>query len=296
MTFGIGEFYSLSSAFIWAVAVILFKKSGESLNPFALNLFKNVLALTLLGLTIAVLAPHPPQLPMLALPTILVSGFLGIGVGDTLYLRALNAIGASRMAVSQTLYSPFVIALSAAFLGERLRDGQWLGVAFVLSGILLVTYVRNAGLSQVDTRLLRVGAAVGVLSVLLMAIGVVLAKPMLEQYDFLWVVWLRLVGGLLGMGGVIAWRWNALAIVAEYRRVRQWPLIVAASFTGTYLSMLVWLAGYKYTHASVAAVLNETATLFIVLLAVVFLHERVGPRQVTGIALALGGVLLVVAG
>ena len=60
--------------------------------------------------------------------------------------------------------------------------------------------------------------------------------------------------------------------------------------------MLVWLAGYKYTHASVAAVLNETATLFIVLLAVVFLHERVGPRQVTGIALALGGVLLVVAG
>lgn len=296
MTFGIGEFYSLSSAFIWAVAVILFKKSGESLNPFALNLFKNVLALTLLGLTIAVLAPHPPQLPMLALPTILVSGFLGIGVGDTLYLRALNAIGASRMAVSQTLYSPFVIALSAAFLGERLRGGQWLGVAFVLSGILLVTYVRNAGLSQVDTRLLRVGAAVGVLSVLLMAIGVVLAKPMLEQYDFLWVVWLRLVGGLLGMGGVIAWRWNALAIVAEYRRVRQWPLIVAASFTGTYLSMLVWLAGYKYTHASVAAVLNETATLFIVLLAVVFLHERVGPRQVTGIALALGGVLLVVAG
>lgn len=296
MTFGIGEFYSLSSAFIWAVAVILFKKSGESLNPFALNLFKNVLALTLLGLTIAVLAPHPPQLPMLALPTILVSGFLGIGVGDTLYLRALNAIGASRMAVSQTLYSPFVIALSAAFLGERLRGGQWLGVAFVLSGILLVTYVRNAGLSQVDTRLLRVGAAVGVLSVLLMAIGVVLAKPMFEQYDFLWVVWLRLVGGLLGMGGVIAWRWNALAIVAEYRRVRQWPLIVAASFTGTYLSMLVWLAGYKYTHASVAAVLNETATLFIVLLAVVFLHERVGPRQVTGIALALGGVLLVVAG
>ena len=296
MTFGIGEFYSLSCAFIWAVAVILFKKSGESLNPFALNLFKNLLALALLGLTIAVLAPHPPRLPMLALLTILVSGFLGIGIGDTLYLRALNAIGASRMAVSQTLYSPFVIALSAAFLGEHLRGGQWLGVAFVLSGILLVTYVRTAGLSQIDARLLRVGAAVGVLSVLLMAIGVVLAKPMLEQYDFLWVVWLRLVGGLLGMGGVIAWRWNALAILAEYRRVRQWPLIVAASFTGTYLSMLVWLAGYKYTHASVAAVLNETAALFIVLLAVVFLHERVGRRQVAGIALALGGVLLVVAG
>lgn len=294
MSFGLGEFFSLSCALAWAVAVVLFKKSGESLGPFALNLFKNALALLLLGATILVFAPHWPTLPFSALAIVLLSGFLGIGAGDTFYLRSLNAIGASRMAVSQTLYSPFVIALSAAFLGERLRGGQWLGVVFVLAGILLVTYERDPAISAVDARALRVGAATGVFSVLLMAMGVVLAKPMLERYDFLWVVWLRLVGGLLGMAGVLAWRRNAADLMAEYRRVRHWPQIVAASFTGTYLSMLLWLAGYKYTKASVAAVLNETAALFIVLLAVVFLHERVGRRQLAGIGLALCGVVLVV--
>ncbi|GAC1622418.1 MAG: hypothetical protein NVS9B10_06340 [Nevskia sp.] len=296
MTFGIGEVFSLSCALVWAVAVILFKKSGESLNPFALNLFKNTLALSLLGLTIAVFSPRLPPIPPPALALILLSGLLGIGVGDTLYLRALNRIGASRMAVAQTLYSPFVIALSAAFLGERLHLLQWSGVVLVLAGILLVTYVRDAALSAVDTRSLRVGAATGVLAMLLMAIGVVLAKPKLETFDFLWVVSLRLVGGLIGLAGVVAVRRNAAALVAEYRRVRHWPQIVAGSFAGTYLSMLLWLAGYKYTRASIAAVLNETAAVFMLLLAVLFLHEQVGRRQIAGIALALGGVLMVVTG
>ncbi len=296
MTFGIGEFFSLSCAFVWAVAVVLFKKSGESLGPFALNLFKNFLALILLGATVFAVSPQWPQLPMPAIALILLSGFLGIGAGDTLYLRSLNAMGASRMAVAQTLYSPFVIGLSAAFLGERLATAQWLGVILVLSGIVLVNYVRDAGIDAADARALRRGAATGVVAMLLMAIGVVLAKPMLERYDFLWVVWLRLVGGLLGMVGVIAWRRNLATLLIEYRRVRHWPTIVAGSIAGTYLSMLLWLAGYKYTRASIAAVLNETAALFIVLLAVMFLHEKVRGRQLAGIALALGGVLLVVAG
>lgn len=296
MAFGIGEVLSLACAFVWAVAVILFKKSGESLNPFALNLFKNLFALALMALTIAAISPAWPSIPPAALALILLSGLLGIGLGDTLYLQALNRIGASRMAVAQTLYSPFVIALSAAFLGERLHLLQWSGVVLVLGGILLVTWIRDPGTSRVDARALRRGAATGVLAMLMMAIGVVMAKPQLEVHDFLWVVALRLVGGLLGMAVVITRRRLLPTLAAEYRRVRHWPQVVAGSFAGTYFSMMLWLGGYKYARASIAAVLNETAAVFIVLLAVLFLHERVGRRQLAGVGLALSGVLLVVTG
>jgi len=296
MTFGIGELFSVSCAFVWAIAVVLFKKSGESLNPFALNLFKNTFALALLVLTIAVVSPVPQNFPPSAIALIMISGLLGIGAGDTLYLRALNRIGASRMAVAQTLYSPFVIALSAAFLGERLHGPQWLGVALVLGGILLVTYVRDRAMSAVDSDSLRKGALTGVGAMLLMAVGVVLAKPKLEVYDFFWVVSLRLVGGLIGMLAVVAIRRNGAALIEEYRRVRHWPQIVAGSFAGPYLSMMLWLAGYKYTRASIAAVLNESAAVFMVVLAVLFLHESVGRQQIVGIALALAGVMLVVTG
>lgn len=294
MNFGIGEFYSLSCALVWAIAVVLFKKAGESLSPFALNLFKNTLAASLLGLTMLFVSPTVPALPPLSLLLILLSGWLGICLGDSYYLRALNQIGASRMAVAQTLYSPFVIGLSALFLGEHLRGPQWLGASLVLLGVALVTWSRDPTRSAIDTRSLRVGTAIGVLSVLLMAIGIVIAKPMLALHDFLWVVWLRLIGGLIGMALIVAWRRNGPAVLAEFLSVRHWPQVIAGSIAGSYLSMLLWLAGYKYTNASVSAVLNETAAVFIVLFAVLFLHERVQPRQCAGIALAMLGVALVV--
>ena len=187
-----------------------------------------------------------------------------------------------------------VIVLSAVVLHERLHGLQWLGAGFVLGGIVLVTWTRDAAMSAVDARRLRSGAALGVLSVLLMAIGIVMAKPMLALHAFLWVVWLRVLAGVAGLLVVVAIRRNAGALLAEYRAVRHWPQVIAGSVAGTYLSMMLWLAGYKYTSASVAAVLNETAAVFIVLLAVLFLHEQVGGRQIAGIVLAMLGVSLMV--
>ena len=77
--------------------------------------------------------------------------------------------------------------------------------------------------------------------------------------------------------------------------MRHWPHIIAGAIIGTYLSMMLWLAGYKYTKASIAAVLNELAAVFIVVLAVLFLKERTTPRQIGGTLLAIAGVVLVVA-
>ena len=291
---GLGEAYSLGCALAWGIAVVLFKKSGESLAPFALNLFKNTLGALLMLLTILGLQGMAwPPIPLADLLLILFSGLIGIAVGDTLYFRALNAIGASRMAAAQTLYSPFVIGLSLLFLGERLRPLQFIGVACVLAGIFLVTYVRNAG--AVEARVLLRGVLTGVLSVFVMAVGIIIAKPMLEQHDFLWVVFLRIAAGVGGMLLVVAWRRNAGELMAAYRAVRHWPQVLSGAVMGTYISMMLWLAGYKYTQASIAAVLNELAAVFILLFAVLFLRERVTPRQIAGVLLAMLGVVGVVA-
>ena len=49
---GWGEFFALSSALSWALAVILLRRSGESLGAFELNLFKNCFGLVLMVPTI----------------------------------------------------------------------------------------------------------------------------------------------------------------------------------------------------------------------------------------------------
>jgi len=47
----LGEIYSLTCAVIWG-CVILFRKSGETIAPVALNLFKNTVALLLFLVTL----------------------------------------------------------------------------------------------------------------------------------------------------------------------------------------------------------------------------------------------------
>ena len=43
-----GEILSLSSAFFWALAVVIMKKIGEKVHPVTLNLFKNTFGATFL--------------------------------------------------------------------------------------------------------------------------------------------------------------------------------------------------------------------------------------------------------
>jgi drug/metabolite transporter (DMT)-like permease len=230
----------------------------------------------------------PPEAVLLAF----FSGFLGIGVGDTLYFRALNDVGASRMAVAQTMYSPFVIVLSSLYLAERLGALQMAGVALVIGGILLVNYA--PGGAPLDRRALRRGLIEATLAVLAMAAGVVMAKPLLERHDFLWIVMLRIAGGLLGMLLFMPSARDLAGMRAAFAGVRHWPHVIAGSVVGTYISMLLWLAGYKYTQASIASVLNEMAAVFILVLAAMFLHDRLRPSQLAGSAVAIAGVLLVV--
>jgi drug/metabolite transporter (DMT)-like permease len=293
VNFGLGEFYSLVCALTWATAVIIFKKSGEHLPPFALNLVKNAIVLPMFLVTLLVFeGARLPSIPGAHVGLLLLSGALGIALGDTLYFRALNAIGASRMAAAQALYSPFVILLSLTVLGERLAGWQFAGVGLVLVGIGLVTWTRSQSIA--DRRILWGGVAWAVVAVFAMAVGVVMAKPMLEQHSFLWAVTIRIVGGLLGMLALAAVRREFSALWRAWRGVTHWPIIVLGGFVGTYVSMMFWLAGYKYTQASIAAVLNELAAVFILPLAAIFLHERIQPRQALGVLVALGGVALVV--
>ena len=284
----LGEMLSIGSALAWATAVIIYKRLGETLPPLTLNLVKNLLVLGMLALTVLVLGTAPPRLDALGLGVTLLSGVLGMAFADSLYFAALNRLGASRAGIIGNLYSPFVIGLSVLFLGESMRPLQWLGFALVSAGVLVVSRARGhaAGL---DRRRLRQGVALGIAAIFLMAAAIVLVKPWLGGQPVLWIVLLRTLGGLLGLLALFAWRREAPWRLLSGRRVR-WPLLLLAAFIGQYLAVLMWVAGYKYAPATVAAILNETSSAFIVLLAALLLREPLGARKLLGVVCTLAGV------
>jgi len=286
---GIGEACSIGSALAWSGGVIIYKRLGETLAPLQLNLLKNLIVLALIAPTLA-LTPGLawPSLPLPAVMLTLLSGILGIAIADTLYFRALNAIGAARVGIIGNLYSPFVIALSFAFLSERLNPLQGVGFVLVSTGVLLVSGQR-AGKPLAPEQLRR-GLVYGVAAVLLMAVAIVMVKRVLEGQPLLWVVALRLIGGVLGLAVLFAWRGQPLLPETHAAPRLRWGVLFAGALLGQYISMMLWLAGYKYTKASVAAILNESSSIFIVVLAWLFLHEGMSVRKLAGVTCTLSGV------
>jgi len=286
-----GQTLALLTAVIWALAVILFKKSGETFHPLGLNIFKNVLAGILFLPTMwlmggSLIRPVPAQEYLL----LMLSGILGIGLGDTFFFKSLNRMGAGLSAIVVCLYSPFIIALSILWLGERLSPLQGAGALIIVSAVLLTSrFHRTENIARGD---LLWGIFWGVLSTAATAVGIVMIKPLLTRSPLLWALQIRLFGGLVGLFAAAALFPSGRRSLATLTSKRGRGYMISGALVGTYLAMLIWLAGMKYTQASIAAALNQTSTIFVFIFAALLLHEPITARRTTAIILAFSGAVL----
>jgi len=290
-----GETFALLTAVVWAIAVILFKKSGESVHPIALSLFKDILAVVLLVPTIFLFGTgfrhHASADDYLLL---LFSGVLGIGLGDTLFFFSLNMLGAGLSAIVDCLYSPFIIVLSVLWLDERLTILQAVGAVLIISAVLTVTREKSAG--NISGKHLFWGIVLGASAMAANALGIVMVKPLLERSPLLWATEVRLVGGCFVLALVMLIYPRRRMVLNSLLKSRNWKYTIPGSFAGAYLSMILWLAGMKFAPASIAAALNQTSNIFIFIFAALLLREPINLQRTIGIVLAVVGAFLVTFG
>lgn len=291
----LGQLCALLAPLAWSVAVILFRRSANA-SALSLNLFKNVFAFVLLSATLLVLrVPIPVDRPWQDWARLAVSGVLGLAIADTLLFSALRRIGAGRLAIVDTVYAPMVVLLSFVFLDERLGPSFFAGAAAVLAGVWVAGRGHPEGTSTVaETRSIAVGMALGATAILGTATGVVIAKPVLENAHLVEVTWTRL---LFGIAGLLLWTaatGRGREAAESFRPSPLWRTLVPGAFFGAYLSLMLWLGGFKWADASVAAVLNQMATVYLLILARVVLGEDIRARQVAGGLVAALGALWIV--
>ena len=129
-------------------------------------------------------------------------------------------------------------------------------------------------------------------AIFMMALGIVMVKEILETRPFLWTVELRLAGGVAGMLFFILAQGRWQSMKENFRQPQPWGTVITASFLASYLSLILWLAGYKLIDASVASILNQTNAAFILLFAWLILGEHMGRRKLIGVSLTIVGVLI----
>jgi len=287
-----GEILSLLSAVLWGLAVILFRKSGEKVHPLSLNAFKNILAIILLVPTMMIFNETLfLKVPVLTYGILALSGFIGIGIGDTLLFASLNRLGAGRTGIVVCMYSPFIIMLSLIFLKEHLTLLQIFGATLIIFAVLIATSEREV--RPIDKSRLLSGVLLGVLASAAAAVGVIIMKPVLEQSPLLWATQIRLFGGMVALVAIIAFHPQRKILMHSLTRTKSWKYTISGSVVGAYIAMVVWLGGMKFAQASVASALNQTSTIFIFIFAGIFLKEPMDIKRTIGIILAFTGSFLV---
>ncbi len=290
----LGEICAVSAALTWSVSVVLFKRS-EDASPQAINLFKNVSASLLLALTLPVFGLGL-ELDRSASDwaLLITSGVLGIAVADTLVFMALRRLGAGLLAVVDCIYAPVIVTLGVFVLGERLSPAFFAGALLVVGGVFLASLSSARGVRRVAlSRDVKRGILYGVTGIAAMAVGVVLAKPVLERGHLVEVSLVRLLAGVMGQ---LLW----MTLVPSQRPALKvlvpapvWRTLLPASFLGSYVAMLLWLGGFKWTSASTASVLNQLSSVFTLALARFYLKEPVSGRRALGAAAAVAGAAII---
>lgn len=291
-----GELAALTAACFWALASVLYSRVGTKIPPILLNLIKGLVAIALLLLTILLRGQLLPEIDLQPLSLLLISGMVGLGLGDTAFFTTLQNLGPRRTLLMETLAPPLTAIFAWIFLGETISATAWCGILLIILGVAWVIAERVEGGSG-DRRHYLQGISWALVAELCQATGATLSRQALITTTIspLWSTLLRLVGGTF-----ILLLWLAIARPKWQLSRRSWEggrsprtliTIFLAILFGTYFGIWLQQTAFKFTAVGIAQALSATSPLFVLPLAV-WMGDKLSFRSVLGVVLALIGIAL----
>lgn len=283
----LGIFAALGSAASWALGSILFKRLGESISSPAMTLAKEIVSVALLGAALVLVGFQ--NVDANALLLLVLSGLLGIALGDTFFFAALQDLGPVAVVVLLTLGQVFTVVLAVIVLGEWPSLAAWMGIGLVVSGVAVVLHAKTSGQQQASKRR---GIALGLASVACTAVSMIIAKKGLDSVSALQATFLRMLAGTVGLllTGLATGQLQRWA--TPFRDVQLATRFLVAVAVVTFGGFWLGLAAIKYVDVSIANTLISIDAVFVLPLAAVFLKEKITWTAIAGAAMAAVGVVM----
>ena len=135
----IGFFAAISAVFSWTFACSIWRRESENLLPRQINIYKNVLA-SIIFLPVVLTISWLSDLNSIFI--LIISGIIGIAIGDTLYINSLKIIG-TRKTLSFEALTPIIATIAATLsINEIYPQKVWIG-SFIVSFSLFMIVRQN---------------------------------------------------------------------------------------------------------------------------------------------------------
>ncbi len=176
------DLLALGAAACWALASLLSVSPSRHLGAFAFTRWR-MLMVALMLWAVALATGGWRSLVPEAWGVMVLSGLIGIFIGDTALFAAMNRLGPRRSGVLFATHAMFSALLGLWLLGERMNQqaawGSALTVAGVMSAILFGRNKEDEHVWEADHGHVGTGVALGLLAALCQALGSLIAKPVM---------------------------------------------------------------------------------------------------------------------
>ena len=293
----LGATCALASGCAWALGAVLFKKLSEAFPPVVLTFCKGLCSL--LFLLAAMLFVPMGTLDARSLLMLILSGFLGITLGDTFFFAALRSLTPATLIVFLMLGQVLTFLMSVLLLGEHLPFLVWTGLAIVLAGVVIVLHnpADQGEMSAANKRERALGFFYAALSTVTVSVSCIIMKPALADINALHATFIRMAAAILLLTPYILATGASRKSLAEVSQNR--PLLgqlLRATLVVTFGGFWMSVAAFKYASVPVASALTATEPVFALPLSWLLLSASISKREIAGAALSVGGIIIVYIG
>ena len=290
----IGEFAALLTAIFWTVTSLAFESASHKIGSIAVNIIRLIIGFAFLSVFNLIWRGYilPVDASIENWLWLSLSGLVGFVFGDLFLFKSYTMIGSRFSMLIMTMVPPITAFFSFIILGESLTLFHYLGMTLTFSGIAMAIFSRSAKGEKLSLKLAPKGILYAFGGAIGQALGLVLSKFGMKNYDPFAATQIRIIAGIFGyiLLVTILTRWKMVSNASHNKSGM--ILTSVGAFFGPFLGVSFSLIAIKYTEAGIASTIMALVPIFIILPAFVLFKQKVTLSEILGSIVSVGGVAL----
>jgi drug/metabolite transporter (DMT)-like permease len=290
----IGEFAALLTAFFWTITSLAFESASNKIGSIAVNILR--LLMGFVFLSVFTLIRRGLVLPLDATVEnwawLSLSGLVGFVFGDLFLFKSYTIIGSRFSMLIMTLVPPVTAFFSFLILDEKLTLFHFLGMTLTFAGIAMAIFSSPGKGEKLSLKLAPKGILYAFGGAVGQALGLVLSKFGMKNYDPFAATQIRIIAGIIGYALLVTFLTRWVSVRQATHNKSGMLLTSVGAFFGPFLGVSFSLIAIKYTAAGIASTIMALVPVFIIVPAVLLFKQKVTVLEVLGAFVSVAGVAL----
>jgi drug/metabolite transporter (DMT)-like permease len=288
----LGQLAALATAICWTFTALCFEYSSKKIGSLSVNVIKMYLAFALFTVFAWIFRgkPFPTDASMFAWLWLGLSGIIGFVLGDLFLFKALTIIGARTSMLIMALVPPITAVIGFFLLSETIALRHFLGMALTIGGVATVILTRESGTKELKHPVKGlVYACIGMAG---QAVGLVLSKYGMGEYNAFSATQIRIIAGLVGFTVLLFYfrAWGQLK--TAFKDIPAMKITTIGSVSGPFIGVYLSLLAVQNTSTGVASTIMAIVPVLIIPFSILLFKEKINLREIIGAAIAVTGTAI----